>query len=129
MTINLTELGTKLSELVSAYSQETKHAVNARIESCADEILEYVKANAPRSKEFSNHLADSFVKTVVGEGENKIIYISSKSKYRLVHLVELGFRHSSGKHISGRPFLRPSYDKFTPQMMEDIKRIITHGLA
>lgn len=129
MAINLTELGTKLSEIVSGYSTEAKKAIHAQVEACADEILEYVKSHAPKSKELGNHLADSFVKTVVGEGENKIIYISSKSKYKLVHLIELGFRHTSGKHVAGRPFLRPSYDTLTPKMMEDIKRIIAHGTS
>lgn len=125
--INLTELAGKLSEMVNDYSLEVKETILERVNNCADEILLYVKDHAPRSNNMGNHLADSFVKTEIGQGTNKVIYISSKTKSQLVHLVELGFRHPTGKHVAGRPFLRPSYDYFTPQMLEDIKRIIANG--
>lgn len=128
-TINLTELAGKISELVNDYSIETKETILERVNQCADQILSYIKENAPRSNQMGKHLADSFIKTEVGQGTNKIIYISSKTKYQLVHLVELGFRHTSGKHIPGRPFLRPSYDYFTPKMLEEIKRIIINGTS
>ena len=129
MDINLTEMAGKISDMVKKYSEATKAEINKRIDECADEIIEYLRINTPKSVGFGKHLADSFVKTEVGKGENRVIYISSKTKYRLVHLVELGFRHTSGKHVSGRPFLRPSFDTLTPKMMEDIKRIIAHGTS
>ena len=129
MDINLTEMAGKISDMIKDYSVATKAQINKRIDECADEIIDYLRSNTPKSIGFGSHLADSFIKTEVGKGENRIIYISSKTKYRLVHLVELGFRHTSGKHISGRPFLRPSFDTFTPKMMEDIKRIIAHGTS
>ena len=69
----------------------------------------------------------SFIKTEVGSGLKKTIYISSKTKGRLVHLIELGFKHRSGKHVSAQPFMRPAYDTFTPEMLEDIKKIIERG--
>ena len=56
-----------------------------------------------------------------------MIYISSKTKSRLVHLIELGFKHRSGRHVAAKPFLRPAYDKFTPEMLEEIKKIISGG--
>ena len=65
--------------------------------------------------------------TTVGSGVNKTIYISSGTKGRLVHLVELGFKHISGKHVEARPFMRPAYETFTPEMLEDIKKIIERG--
>ena len=65
--------------------------------------------------------------TVVIIRVNKTIYISSGTKGRLVHLVELGFKHISGKHVEARPFMRPAYETFTPQMLEDIKNIIQRG--
>ena len=42
-------------------------------------------------------------------------------------LVELGFKHISGKHVEARPFMRPAYETFTPEMLEDIKKIIERG--
>lgn len=127
MVINLEEMPRKISELVAGYSEKVRNEINQRIDRCATEILDYLKTNIPKSSNAGQHLADSFIKTEVGDGEKRIIYISSKNKYRIVHLVELGFRHVSGKHISARPFLRPAFDTLSPKMMEDIKRIIAHG--
>jgi hypothetical protein len=125
MTLSMDKLALNINKLVSEYTDLVQDKISARIDKCADEVLEYIKANAPKSSDISSkHLADSFVKTIIGSGKDKTIYISSKTKYRLVHLIELGFKHKGGKFISARPFLRPALDNFTPSMLEDIKRII-----
>ena len=124
--ITMNEIGGKISSIITDYTKKSVELLEKRIDECADEILSYIKENAPRG-DSNSHLADSFIKTVVGEGKNVMIYISSKSKGRIVHLIELGFRHTSGKHIPAHPFLRPAYDTFSPKMLEDLKRIIIYG--
>lgn len=127
MAVSVDEIGTKLTDIIKDYASEVQEEVLKRFELTADEILDYIKNNCPRSDGGSNHLADTFVKTEVGSGLNKIIYISSQKKGRLVHLIELGFKHRSGRHVPARPFMRPAYDTFTPEMLEDIKSIIKGG--
>lgn len=127
MSANMDNLSAKLTDLVENYVDEVQKDVLDRFNLTADEILSYIEKNCPRGDGGSNHLATSFIKTEVGTGINKTIYISSKTKGRLVHLIELGFRHRSGKHVAARPFLRPAYDEFTPKMLEDIKSIIKGG--
>ena len=127
MSTNMDNLSAKLTDLVGNYVDEVQKDVLDRFNLTADEILSYIEKNCPRGDGGSNHLATSFIKTEVGTGINKTIYISSKTKGRLVHLIELGFRHRSGKHVAARPFLRPAYDEFTPKMLEDIKSIIKGG--
>ncbi len=122
----MNDIAKRLDKIIDAYTKESIQLIEKRIDECADEILAYIRQNAPRG-DSSSHLADSFIKTVVGEGKNLTIYISSKSKGRIVHLIELGFRHRSGKHIPAHPFLRPAYDIFSPKMLEDLKRIIAYG--
>lgn len=124
MAETLDNLGVKISQYVSDYANDVQKDVVKELDETADEILDYIHTNCPRGDEGSNHLADSFIKTEVGSGLNKTIYISSKTKGRLVHLIELGFKHRSGKHVSARPFMRPAYDTFTPKMLEDIRTII-----
>ena len=124
MAETLDNLGVKISQYVSNYVNDVQKDVVKELDETADEILDYIHTNSPRGDEGSNHLADSFIKTEVGSGLNKTIYISSKTKGRLVHLIELGFKHRSGKHVSARPFMRPAYDTFTPKMLEDIRTII-----
>ena len=121
------ELGVRISDLIKDYTDDVKEGLEDRLDETAKQILDYIKSNCPRSDSGTNHLADSFILTTVGSGVNKIIYISSGTKGRLVHLVELGFKHISGKHVKARPFMRPAYETFTPEMLEDIKKIIERG--
>ena len=124
---SLDELGVRISNLIKDYADDVKEGLEDRLDETAKQILDYIKSNCPRSDSGTNHLADSFILTTVGSGVNKTIYISSGTKGRLVHLVELGFKHISGKHVEARPFMRPAYETFTPEMLEDIKKIIERG--
>ena len=126
-SIELTALTPAIEKAVKTYSKEVELAIVERLEYAADQILDYIKDNAPRTPWTKEHLGDSFIKESHGDGVNKTIVIYSKTKGSIVHLVELGFRHRSGKHVSARPFLRPAYDMFTPEMLEDMKRIINGG--
>ncbi len=126
---SLDKIGVRLSDIVEQYTEEIQSDVVATLDKTADEIIDYITSHCPKTDTGSEHLADSFIKTEVGSGANKIIYISSKTKGRLVHLIELGFKHRSGKHVPARPFMRPAYDTFTPEMLEDIKKIISGGNA
>ena len=124
---SLDELGVRISNLIKDYADDVKEGLEDRLDETAKQILDYIKSNCPRSDSGTNHLADSFILTTIGSGVNKTIYISSGTKGRLVHLVELGFKHISGKHVEARPFMRPAYETFTPEMLEDIKKIIERG--
>ena len=125
--LSIDELGVRISDLIKDYADDVKEGLEDRLDQTAKQILDYIKSNCPRSDSGTNHLADSFILTTVGSGVNKTIYISSGTKGRLVHLVELGFKHISGKHVEARPFMRPAYETFTPEMLEDIKKIIERG--
>jgi hypothetical protein len=114
-----------VNHLIQKYGEAIVIQMDKRIDETADKILEYIKANCARSDSGSNHLADSFIKTKIGD----TTYISSKTKGKLVHLIELGFKHTSGKFVRGRPFLIPGYDRFTPKMIEDLKGIIQNGAS
>ncbi len=127
MKTNLDNLDINLSKIVDKYASNVKEQVVDRLDETADAILEYIASHCPKTDTGDEHLADSFVKTEFGNGVNKTVYISSKTKGRLVHLVELGFKHRSGVHVAARPFMRPAYDTFTPEMLEDIRKIISGG--
>lgn len=126
-SLELTALTPEIERAVKSYSREVELAIIERLDYTADQILDYIKSNSPRTTFNKEHLGDSFIKESYGEGVNKTIVIYSKTKGSIVHLVELGFKHRSGKLVSARPFLRPAYDEFTPKMLEDIKKIISGG--
>lgn len=126
-SIKLEALPYEIEKAVKSYSKEVELAIIEKLDYTADQILNYIKENAPRTPYSKDHLGDSFIKETYGEGVNKTIVIYSKTKGSIVHLVELGFKHRSGKLVSARPFLRPAYDEFAPKMVEDMKRIIEGG--
>lgn len=126
-SLELTALTPEIEKAVDSYSKEVVTAILKKLDETADQILDYIKDNAPRTPWTKEHLGDSFIKETYGEGVNTTIVIYSKTKGYLVHLVELGFKHRSGKMVSARPFLRPAYDQFSPKMLEDIQKIIRSG--
>lgn len=126
-SIKLEALPYEIEKAVKSYSKDVELAIIEKLDYTADQILNYIKENAPRTSYSKDHLGDSFIKETYGEGVNKTIVIYSKTKSSIVHLVELGFKHRSGKLVSARPFLRPAYDEFAPKMVEDMKRIIEGG--
>ena len=120
-SLELTALTPEIEKAVKNYSKDVEAAILQRLDETADLILDYIKEHAPRTPWTHEHLGDSFIKESYGEG------IYSKTKGSIVHLVELGFKHRSGKLVSARPFLRPAYDEFTPKMLDDIRKIINGG--
>ena len=126
-SIKLEAVTPEIERAVKSYSKDVELAIVAALEKTADQILEYIKENAPRSSINHEHLGDSFLKESFGSGVNKTIVIYSKSKGHIVHLIELGYKHRSGKMVPARPFLRPAYDEFSPKMLEDIQKIIERG--
>ena len=126
-SISIEALTPEIEKAVKSYSKDVEKAILDRLEYTADQILDYIKSNAPRTSWSHEHLGDSFIKESYGEGINKTIVMYSKTKGSIVHLVELGFKHRSGKLVFARPFMRPAYDEFTPKMLEDIEKIIKGG--
>ena len=98
------------------------------LDDTAIKVLNYIQSKAPRSGQ-AYGFADSFVAVPEGEGINKRIAIYSSNKGRLTHLLEFGFTHRGGKFVGPRPFMRPAYDAFAPDMVEAIKSIIERGGA
>lgn len=126
-SITIDALSSEITKAVNSYSNDVINAIVEKLNQTADQILDYIKEKAPRSPYSKEHLGDSFIKESYGEGMNTTLVIYSKTKGSIVHLVELGFKHRSGKLVSARPFLRPAYEEFTPKMLEDMKRIINGG--
>ena len=124
--VTLDELGLRILELVEEYTDDIIVKMGKVLDETADKALAYIKSNAPRSGR-TDGFADSFVAVQQGDGINKTITIYSSKKGRLTHLLEFGFTHRSGKFVSPKPFMRPAFDTFTPEMLSDIIKIIESG--
>jgi len=124
--VSLDELGIEIGELVEAYTDEIKREMEKVLDDTSVKVLNYIQSKAPRSGQ-AYGFAESFVAVPEGEGINKRIAIYSSNKGRLTHLLEFGFTHRGGKFVGPRPFMRPAFDAFAPDMLEQIKAIIERG--
>ena len=122
----LDDLSANIMSIVSEYKEDIQNKLEALLDKTADEMLKYIQNNAPRSGK-KNAVADSFKKLELGKGIDKTVVIYSKSRGRIIHLIEFGYRHRNGKFIPARAFMRPAYDIFTPDMIDKIKKIIEGG--
>jgi hypothetical protein len=126
LLITLNDLGQAIENEIESYVENLIPKLEKKLNDTAEDILNYMKRNAPRSG-YKNAFADSFVANAQGSGMNQSISIYSEGKGGLTHLLEFGYTHRSGKYVGPRPFMRPAYDMFTPKMLEDIKEIISKG--
>ncbi len=124
--VSLDELGIRIGALVNEYTEDIKTVMEKVLDETAQRVLEYIQLKAPRSGQ-TDGIADSFVAIPIGNGINKTIAIYSEKKGRLTHPLEFGFTHRGGKFVGPRPFMRPAFDAFAPDMLEQIKSIIERG--
>lgn len=124
----LDKLSSEIMDIINTYSDSVKKELEALLDKTSDKVLEYVIKNAPRSGR-KNAMADTFTKVTLGEGINKTVVIYSKTRGRMIHFIEFGFKHRNGKFIPARAFMRPAFDLFTPEMLSEIKKIIERGAA
>lgn len=113
----------EINDVITEYSDSIKKELEKTLDDTADKVLDYVRNNAPRSGR-SKPLAEEFIRLDKGTGHNKTVIIYAKEKGKLVHLLEFGFQHRNGKYIAARPFMRPAFDTFTPEMLDEIRSII-----
>lgn len=119
---NLDELAVKVTELVEK-SLDFDNEMDAILTDTANDIISDIRETAPAGNS-REHLKDSFGYLKEGTKSDRSVTIHSKTKGRIVHLVEFGFVHRSGKFVPARPFLRPSYEKEAPRMEERIREAI-----
>ena len=89
LLVILDDLGDAINKCVEDYFESILPKLEERLNSTADEIIDYIKVSAPRSGH-KNSFAESFVKVTTGEGSNKSVSIYSEGKGGLTHLIEFG---------------------------------------
>lgn len=122
---SLDDFTLKISELIEK-SLDFDSELDEILDKTASDIISDIKETTPIGNS-SEHLKDSFTALKEGTKVNKTVTIYSKSKGMLVHFIEFGFVHRSGRFVSARPFLRPSYEKEAPKMEEKIKEAIRNA--
>lgn len=123
-TVDVDGLELEIVQAIADYTADVSAAIEKEVDRTSKAVLADTKANSPvRTGEYKKGWKR---KKSTGHGVVRYTIYNAK-RGSLVHLLEYGFTHTSGKRVEGRPHLRPAYDKHVPEMERNIKEIIKRG--
>jgi len=122
--IAIDNLAKEITKAVQKYTEDIEDAIELKVDEVADEMLKDVRQNSPVQ---SGRYRRGFRKTARDLGGKTTRIIWNKSEPTLVHLLEFGHAKVNGGRVSGKPHMRPAYDKNSAKLQSDIKRIIENG--
>lgn len=124
--IRIDQLADEITRAVKEYTEDVSRAVEKKVDSTADKVLEEVKASHPYTDRTGEY-TKGFKKTKQDEhGKTKRI-IWNRKHYRRVHLLEFGHAKRGGGRVRAYPHLRPAYEKHGAKLPDHIERIIRNG--
>ncbi len=139
-SITFDQLVPELTRTVGRLAQEYQEECDKTIKKTAQNINKDIKkTQAFKDGDGKYHLKKSF--SIVSSKSNldnvRNYYVTAKKngKWRLVHLIENGHRmvnhdgsvSKTRPFVSGRPFLQPLLDTYSPIMVNQIKEIIRNA--
>jgi len=120
VSISIDQLAGAITQAVKEYTEDVSDAIEKKVDEVAKEVLDDTVTNAPKD---TGKYAKGF--KITKQGTKRIIW--NKKHSRIVHLNEFGHAKVNGGRVSGRPHLRPAYDRFGAKLPDAIKRIIRNG--
>lgn len=118
--IKALDLTNEIRKIYESYSEELKEGIQKIVIEYTEKIISEIKRTAPRSDRSGViHLADSFDYEIRKDVDNFMTTIYSPDRGFIAHFVEYG----SVKNVP-KPFMRPAFDKYVPQMENEIKNFI-----
>lgn len=119
-SIDLDRLAAEITQAVREYTEDVSEAIEKKVDEVAEQVKNDAIANAPKDR---GKYAKGF--KVTKRGNSRIIW--NKKYSRLVHLNEFGHAKVNGGRVTGKPHLRPSYDRYGAKLPDEIKNIIKNG--
>jgi hypothetical protein len=118
------QLAKEMSSTMKAYINDVSVAIENKLDTTSDKVLDEVKRTAPRNK---GKYAEGFTKTEDNKYGRSRRIVWNKKYYRLVHLLEFGHAKVNGGRVAGKPHMRPAYEKYGAALPNEIKKIIKNG--
>jgi mRNA-degrading endonuclease RelE of RelBE toxin-antitoxin system len=125
-TIAPEDLGIEIAKVISEYTEEVAEAVEKEVDETAKNIKEEIQKSSAWKDRTGEYRKGWTIKKENRKGETvRIIY--NKDKPGLIHLLEFGHVKRGGGRVAGRPHVQPAYEKYVPQMEQNIEDIIKKG--
>lgn len=125
--VSVSNLGEEIQKAINKKGKNVEVQVLLALKETANKAVVEISKTAPRShRNVRIHLADTFVAREEKAGLSTRYVIYSKEKGPLVHLVEFGFKHygKNGKYVKGRPFMLPTLEHSSEELIRKVKSII-----
>lgn len=128
--ISLDRLAGEIANAITEYTEDVSEAIADKVDETAKEMCEDIKADAKRLfPKGTGAYAKGFKVTDRSSQGRVTKVVWNKAEYRLVHLLEHGHAKATGGRVDGRPHMGPASEKYTKQLVEDVKDIIKNGGA
>lgn len=125
-SVTIDNLSAEIALAVKEYTEDVSEAIEAELGATSKAVLNDVKSNSPVD---TGAYRKGWRRKKTEDGGRTKYTIHQKSKPWLAHLLEFGHAKTNGGRVTGRPHIRPAYDRHAPSMYERIKRIIRKGAS
>ncbi|MEQ6353941.1 HK97 gp10 family phage protein [Lysinibacillus sp. M3] len=120
MAIDVDNLASEINRQLALYAHQTEEKVNDIAGKVANEGVELLKANSPKSPGGGDY-AESWARKKVG----KKFVVHNKEHYRLTHLLEKGHAKINGGRVGARVHIKPVEDR----MIQEFEDELVKGLS
>lgn len=124
VNISIDQLSAAITNAVREYTDDVTTGIEKEIDSTSKKITKDISAGSPRRTE---EYAKGWTRKKTSSGGQIRFVIYNKKKGSIAHLLEFGHAKRGGGRVSGKPHIRPGYDREVPQMERRIKAIIRNG--
>lgn len=123
-SINPSELGSAIAELLAQYHEGVIDGVNAAGKKAVKRLVKLTKSTAPKN---SGDFAKSITYTTTenpGIRDKKYTWGAKAPHHRITHLLVNGHETVNGGRVPGDPFLENALETVLPEYESDIKEAI-----
>ena len=122
--VSIDQLANEITAAIREYTEDVTAGIEKELDSATKQMVKEIASGSPRDKgEYANGWAR---KKISSGGEIRYV-IYNKRRGSIAHLLEFGHAKRGGGRVSGKPHIRPAYDRDVPEMERRIKAIIRNG--
>lgn len=127
--IDSAKLAQTINEYLKEYGEDIQESVEKNSQKEAKDAIKYLKAVSPentsRLKKRATPYKDGWARKTQKKGRYRYSQVVwNKTNYQLTHLLEFGFTHRDGKHVSAQPHIREAEKIYKEKFVDALKKEI-----
>lgn len=122
--IQIDQLADAITDSVREYTADVTVGIAQELDATSKRLVKEIRNDSPRR---TGEYAKGWSRKKISSGGSVRYVIYNKKKGSIAHLLEFGHAKRGGGRVSGKPHIRPNYDREAPEMERRIKAIIQNG--